>query len=56
MKKKQKEWFGNWVILIQEFDLEIWHKNGIKKQVADHVSCLEKKALKMNLWHLGNTC
>ena len=27
-----------WILLLQEFDLEIWDKRGVKNVVADHLS------------------
>ena len=32
-----------WVLLLQEFDLEIIDHKGSENQVADHLSCLEEE-------------
>ena len=39
-KKKAKLRLIRWVLLLQEFDLEIKHKKGSKNSVADHLSRL----------------
>ena len=40
-KKDAKPQLIRWVLLFQEFDLEIQDKWGIENVVADHLSCLE---------------
>ena len=40
-KKEVKPHLIRWVLLLQEFDLEIRDKQGLENQVADHLSRLE---------------
>ncbi|KAJ9547618.1 hypothetical protein OSB04_020161 [Centaurea solstitialis] len=42
-KKDSKPRLIRWILLLQEFDLEIIDRKGINNQVADHLSILEKK-------------
>jgi len=36
-KKEAKAWLIRWILLLQEFDLEIWDKWGIENVVPDHL-------------------
>ena len=40
-KKDAKPHLIRWILLLQEFGLEIWHKRGSENVVADHLSRLE---------------
>ncbi|XP_070025777.1 uncharacterized protein [Nicotiana sylvestris] len=42
-KKDSKVRLMRWVLLLQEFDLEIVDRKRSKNQVADHLSCLEEE-------------
>ncbi|XP_070046457.1 uncharacterized protein [Nicotiana tomentosiformis] len=42
-KKDSKAWLMIWVLLFQEFDIDIQDMKGSENQVADHLSRLEKE-------------
>ncbi|KAK9002723.1 hypothetical protein V6N11_060306 [Hibiscus sabdariffa] len=44
-KKDAKPRLILWILLLQEFDVEIIDRKGIENQVADHLSCLENKQI-----------
>ncbi|KAI3714739.1 hypothetical protein L6452_21698 [Arctium lappa] len=52
-KKDAKPRLIRWVLLLQEFDLEIIDRNGVNNQVADHLSRLEKQEQDK---HSGDIC
>jgi hypothetical protein len=40
MKKNAKPLLIRWILLLQEFDLEIIDNKGVENSVAGHLSCL----------------
>jgi hypothetical protein len=39
-KKDAKPWLIRWILLLEEFDIEIQNKKGVENSVADHLSRL----------------
>lgn len=46
MNKKTKRQLIRWVLLLQEFDVELKHQKGMINQVTDHLSWLESNEFK----------
>ena len=44
-KKEAKARLIQWILQLQEFDLEIWDKRGIKNVVVDHLSRIPNASL-----------
>ena len=44
--KDAKSRLIHWVLLLQEFDIEVNDRKGTKNQVADHFSRLEDEAMR----------
>ncbi|TYK11064.1 Retrovirus-related Pol polyprotein from transposon 17.6 [Cucumis melo var. makuwa] len=46
-KKDVKPWLIRWILLLQEFDLEIINRKGTEKQVVDHLSRLNNELFQL---------
>ena len=55
MKKDTKACFTRWVILLQEFNVEIKDKKGSKNLVADHLSILESEDNEASQVHINDS-
>ncbi|XP_075106745.1 uncharacterized protein LOC142179774 [Nicotiana tabacum] len=54
-KKKAKSRLIRWVLLLQEFNLEIHDRKGTKNQVADHLSRVEGAEMKVEVEEIMET-
>jgi len=48
-KKEAKTWLIHWILPLQEFDLEICDKKGVKNVVADHLSRIPNAHIEWSL-------
>ena len=46
-KNDAKPWLIRWILLLQEFDLEIINRKGTEKQVVDHLSRLNNELFQL---------
>ncbi|KAK8544920.1 hypothetical protein V6N13_123228 [Hibiscus sabdariffa] len=55
LKKDAKPRLVRWILLLQEFDVEIIDRKGIENQVADHLSRLENKEITVTTLEIKET-